>query len=184
MKRRVFLQVPLIASAFMAEANTRKGETPKKGFKVENGKDRFQEELNIMGGQFACKVSSKDTNGQLLIYDTKRYEKGGPAFHLHHEQDEWFYVMKGDFVVKVGDDTFNLKPGDTAFAPRKIPHAFAMVSEGEGQMMVLFQPAGSMEHFFSEMSKLGTGIPKEQETKLKELWAAHGMQIVGPPLKV
>jgi hypothetical protein len=51
-------------------------------------------------------------------------------------------------------------------------------------MLVLFQPAGSMEHFFHEMSKLGPGIPQNQETTLKKLWADHGMEIVGPPLKV
>jgi mannose-6-phosphate isomerase-like protein (cupin superfamily) len=155
----------------------------KKGFKVEAGKDRFQEELNIMGGQFNRVVSGDDTDGDLLIYNTVRYEKGGPAYHFHHEQDEWFYVMSGEFVVKVGDDTFSLKAGDSAFAPRKVPHAFAKVSEGEGRMLVLFQPAGSMEHFFKEMSKLGSTIPKEQERLLKQLWADHGMEIVGPPLK-
>ncbi|TMI77795.1 MAG: cupin domain-containing protein, partial [Bacteroidetes bacterium] len=71
--------------------------------------------------------------------------KGGPAFHLHYRQDEWFYVIKGDFIVRVADDTFTLKPGDSAFAPRTIPHAFAKTSDGEGQMLVLFQPAGMME---------------------------------------
>jgi len=78
----------------------------------------------------------------------------------------------------------DLKAGDSAFAPRKTPHAFAKISEGEGQMLVLFQPAGSMEDFFKQMSKLGKNIPKDQEHLLKDLWAAHGMEIVGPPLKV
>ncbi|MEO6567813.1 MAG: hypothetical protein ABIO94_03545 [Opitutaceae bacterium] len=59
-----------------------------------------------------------------------------------------------------------------------------MTSEGEGQMLVLFQPAGSMEHFFHEMSKLGPAIPQNQETTLQKLWADHGMEIVGPPLKI
>ena len=180
MNRRLFLTLPLGASALVANAAA---DRPTKGFKVEGGKDRYQEEMLIMGGQFHCKVSSKDSDGDLLIYDTKRQEKGGPAFHLHHNQDEWFYVMRGEFIVKVGDETFTLKPGDSAFAPRKVPHAFAMTSEGEGQLMVLFQPAGDMENFFKEMSQMGSSIPKDQEIKLKELWARHGMQIVGPPLK-
>ncbi len=136
-----------------------------------------------MGGQFDRIVSAEDTEGDLLIYNTVRQEKGGPAFHLHHEQDEWFYVVKGEFIVKVGDDTFTLKPGDSAFAPRKIPHAFAKVNEGEGQVLILFQPAGSMEDFFKQMSKLGSSIPQDQERTLKELWETHGMQVVGPPLK-
>jgi mannose-6-phosphate isomerase-like protein (cupin superfamily) len=195
MNRRLFLQFPLVASALVADAHDPKiphdpktphdlnKDTPDKGFKVAAGKDRSQEELLIMGGQFDCKVSGKDTNGALLIYDTLRQEKGGPALHLHHAQDEWFYVMKGEFIVKIGEETFQLKVGDTAFAPRKIPHAFAMISEGEGQVMVLFQPAGSMEDFFKEMSKLGKEIPKNQEARLKELWHEHGMELVGPPLK-
>jgi quercetin dioxygenase-like cupin family protein len=183
MKRRLFLQLPLVASAIIADAKNSTGDTPKKGFKVEAGKDRYQEELMIMGGQFDCKVSGKDTNGQLSIYDTIRQEKGGPALHLHHKQDEWFYVTKGEFTVKVGDDTFNLKAGDTAFAPRKVPHAFAKTNEGEAQMLIVFQPAGSMEDFFKQVSKFGTHIPKDQEQALKDLWKTHGMEVVGPPLK-
>jgi len=128
-------------------------------------------------------VSSRDTGGELCIYDTVRESKGGPALHRHHFQDEWFYVIRGEFIVQVGDDTLSLHPGDSALALRKIPHAFAKVSDGEGQMLVLFQPAGSMEDFFLQMSKLGKDIPKNQETVLKQLWADHGMEIIGPPLK-
>jgi mannose-6-phosphate isomerase-like protein (cupin superfamily) len=186
MDRRLFLQFPLLASLLssgVVNAASPEADRPAKGFKVPADSDRFQEELMIMGGRFNRVVSSKDTEGDLCIYNTKRWEKGGPAFHLHHQQDEWFYVIKGEFIVKVGDDQFNLKEGDSAFAPRKTPHAFAKISEGEAQMLVLFQPAGTMEEFFQEMSKLGNNIPKDQESKLKELWRNHGMEIVGPPLK-
>jgi len=188
MKRRSFLKLSLAAAAFTlaAEAGEDKFTNPTragKGFKVSSQADRYAEELLVMGGRFDCKVSGRDTGGDLCIYDTVRDAKGGPALHLHHSQDEWFYVIRGEFIVRVGEDTVSLRPGDSAFAPRKIPHAFAMVSEGEGQMLVLFQPAGSMEDFFLQMSKLGKGIPKNQEINLKELWARHGMEIVGPPLK-
>ena len=134
---------------------------------MEARRDRFQEELHIMGGQFSCMVSSKDTGGELCAYDTYRLEKGGPALHFHHKQDEWFYVIRGEFIVQVGEDRFNLKPGDSAFAPRTIPHAFAKISEGEAQMLVLFQPAGSMEDFFKQMSKLATTFPQIRNEYLK-----------------
>jgi hypothetical protein len=64
-----------------------------------------------------------------------------------------------------------------------IPSAFAKINEDIAQMLVLFQPAGSMEDFFVQMSKPGSSIPKDQEKVLKELWRAHGMEIVGPPLQ-
>lgn len=183
MERRSFLQVFPMAAIFATSIKNWASERAGKGFKVESNKDRYQEELFIMGGRFDCKVSSKDTDGELLIYDTVRYTKGGPALHFHHAQDEWFYVIKGEFKVKVGEELFTLTAGESAFAPRTIPHAFANISEGEGQMLVLFQPAGSMEDFFLQMSKLGKEIPKNQEQQLKKLWATHGMEIVGPPLE-
>jgi mannose-6-phosphate isomerase-like protein (cupin superfamily) len=182
MNRTTFLQLSMLMP-LVTTAGAMREERAKKGFKVEAGKDRYQEELQIMGGRFSRIVSADDTNGDLCIYDTVRYEKGGPAFHLHHQQDEWFYVLSGEFIVKVADETFSLKPGDSAFGPRTIPHAFSKTSEGEGHMLVLFQPAGSMEHFFKEMSKLGSSIPKDQERTLKKLWSDHQMEIVGPPLQ-
>ena len=50
-------------------------------------------------------------------------------------------------------------------------------------MLVLFQPAGSMEDFFKQMSKLGKEIVPNQEVVMKQLWAEHGMEVMGPPLK-
>jgi len=184
-KRRDLLKVPIAASIFAA-AKAQGGDNTRAaaGFRVGAQKNRREEELLIMGGHFDLKVSSRDSGGDLCIYDTVRWEKGGPAFHRHHFQDEWFYVLRGEFIVQVGSDTLTLHPGDSAFAPRKVPHTFAMVSEGEGQMLVLFQPAGSMEDFLLQMSKLGREIPKNQETTLQRLWKEHGMEIVGPPLKI
>jgi mannose-6-phosphate isomerase-like protein (cupin superfamily) len=183
MKRRLFLQLPLVASALAAAAKATSRNRTNKGFKVGANKDRYQEELLIMGGKFDCKLSSKDTDGDLLIYDTVRQSKGGPALHVHHAQDEWFYVIKGDFIVQVGEETLTLTAGDSAFAPRSIPHAFAKTSEGEAQMLVLFQPAGSMEDFFLQMARISKDVLPNQDQVLKDLWATHGMEVVGPPLK-
>ena len=188
MKRRNFLKLSMAAafSAVAARADETKptqAERTVKGIRVGAQKDRYEEELLIMGGRFDLKVSGRDTGGDLCIYDTFRESKGGPALHRHHFQDEWFYVIRGEFIVQVGDDTLSLHPGDSALAPRKIPHAFAKISEGEGQMLVLFQPAGSMEDFFKQMSKLGKEIIPNQEVVMKQLWADHGMEVMGPPLK-
>jgi quercetin dioxygenase-like cupin family protein len=187
MKRRTFLKLPIAATALTLVApdgiKAAIQERADKGFRVGAQKDRRDEELLIMGGRFDLKVSGRDTGGDLCIYDTTPQSQGGPALHRHHFQDEWFYVIRGEFIVQVGDNTLALHPGDSAFAPRKIPHAFAKTSDDEGQMLVLFQPAGSMEDFFFQMSKLGKEIPQNQETALKQLWTDHGMEIVGPPLK-
>jgi len=181
--RRQFLRLPLAAAAITLDAKADGEDAPRKAFSVRSQEDRYAEELLIMGGRFDCKVSARDTGGELCIYDTVRKAKGGPALHRHHYQDEWFYVMRGDFIVKVGDATMSLHPGDSAFAPRKIPHAFANVGASEGQLLIAFQPAGSMEDFFRQMAKFGTGIPRNQEVVMRELWEEHGMEVLGPPLE-
>ena len=137
-----------------------------------------------MGGRFDLKVSARDTGGDLCIYDTYRNSKGGPALHRHFSQDEWFYVLRGEFIARVGDQTVTLGPGDSVFGPRRIPHTFAMTSEGEGRMLVLFQPAGSMEDFFHGMARYGKEIPKNPQEIMRQLFRDHGMELLGPPLKV
>ena len=189
MNRRKFLQAPLALSAMavlnrVAKADGDTHERASTGVRVAAGQDRYREELLVMGGRFDLKVSARDTGGELCIYDTVRSSKGGPALHRHHAQDEWFYILRGEFIVQVGEERLKLGPGDSAFAPRKIPHAFALVSEGEGQMLVLFQPAGTMEDFFLKMSGRGKGLIKNMETQLKGLFEEHGMEIVGPALKI
>jgi mannose-6-phosphate isomerase-like protein (cupin superfamily) len=188
MNRRSFVKMSLAAMPIAlkcraAEPAPSQSERSPKGFRVGANEDRRHEELLLMGGRFDLKVSARDTGGDLCVYDTTRLAKGGPALHLHHSQDEWFYVIRGDFIVRVGDETVRLQPGDSAFAPRMTPHAFAKVSEGEGQVLILFQPAGSIEEFFLQMSKFGPAILSNQEALWKGLWAQHGMELVGPPLK-
>ncbi len=100
--------------------------------------------------------------------------------HVHYHQDEWFYVLEGEMIIKVGDDTFHLKPGDSAFAPRGVPHAENTVS-ADTKRLSLFQPAGGIEGFFGELSKMKT-FPSSK--RLKKLYHEFGMDMVGPPLIV
>ena len=95
------------------------------------------------------KVVASDTNGGLLILEQSNREKGGPARHLHHDQDEWFYAIAGQFIVEVGTERFTLGPGDSLLAPRKVPHVWAFSGNGEGRLLVGFTPAGQMEGFFA-----------------------------------
>ncbi len=145
---------------------------------VRQDKDRFGRPTLSLNGRFDCKVSGQETDGRLCIFDTVRTHRGGPPLHYHHDQDEWFFVRDGEFLFQVGEETFRLREGDAILAPRGIPHAFANVSE-TGRLMIVFQPAGSMEAYFRAR---GTGQHSKEE--LVRLHSLHGMELVGPPLKV
>ena len=152
------------------------------GTHVSAGKDRFNENRMMIWGliPLAIKVSSKDTGGALFSFEHRNMGKGGPPRHVHHEQDEWFYVIDGEFAMEVGEEKFRLKPGDSFLAPRKVPHAWACVSE-KGTILTTLAPAGSFETFILDTAKQAT-LPSPEE--IAKAFAAHGMTVVGPPLKV
>lgn len=147
---------------------------------VLRGSNRSGEELLIWGViPLQIKVSTEDTAGGFFVFEHAGMGKGGPPRHFHYQQDEWFYAIEGEFAFEVGDERFTLRPGDSLFAPRMIPHAWAYVGDEPGTLLLAVQPAGSLEAFFMEncaMDRLPT--PEEADRS----FAAHGMKVVGPPL--
>jgi mannose-6-phosphate isomerase-like protein (cupin superfamily) len=161
-------------------SQTGKGARAEKAVYIPNGKNRFHEELMIWGViPLQIKVSGKDTDGAFFAFEHAKMSKGGPPRHFHYEQDEWFYAMEGEFVFEVGDEKFELRPGDSLFAPRMIPHVWAYVGDKPGTLLLAVQPAGSLEEFF--MKSCGMTRPPTPE-EADQLFAAHGMKVVGPPL--
>jgi quercetin dioxygenase-like cupin family protein len=142
------------------------------------GEDRFGEHRGLGISIIAFKVVSQDSNGLLIIENTFR-AKGGPARHLHYDQDEWFYAVEGEFIIEVGQQKFSMKPGDSLLAPRQVPHVWAYVGDTIGRMLITFMPAGKMEAFFREVTKANAMPPQDPE-----LWHMHGMELIGPPLIV
>jgi mannose-6-phosphate isomerase-like protein (cupin superfamily) len=149
---------------------------------VPQGRNRFDEALMIWGViPLQIKVSTKDTDGDLFVCEHADMSKGGPPRHFHYEQDEWFRAVKGEFLFEVGDERFTLRPGDSLFAPRMVPHVWAYGGDTPGTLLLAVQPAGSLEAFFMQSTKL-TKPPTPDEADRQ--FAAHRMKVVGPPLDV
>ena len=151
------------------------------GFKVSSGKDRFDQPHVLMEGDtFYTKVSGKDTGGESYIYESSRVKKGGPALHKHYMQDEWWYVLEGEFLIRVGETTYKVKTGDSVFGPRGVPHTFSKVGEGSARLLITFQPAGKMEDYFLAVSK--GELAKMTEQQQNEFRISHGFERVGPAI--
>lgn len=118
-------------------------------------------------------------SSETLVLENTFQGKGRPLRHLHYEQDEWFYALESDFIFEVGQETFHRHPGDSLFAPRRVPHAWAHTGSGQGRILVAFFPAGQMEAFFRSYMKGGAPLLTDPE-----VWRAHGMEMLGPPLAV
>ncbi len=186
MNRKSFLKRCLAASPLLAMPFTLRAEPDikkraDKGIKVDAGKDRFEDSFSLFeGDKFYCKVSTKDTDGDIYIFESTRDKKGGPTLHYHFQQDEWWYILEGEFLFKVGNDTFTAKAGDSVFGPRMIPHAFAKTNEGSAKLLMAFQPAGKMEAHFKAVSQ--GALTKLSEEERDAFRQRNGFKVVGPAL--
>lgn len=93
-------------------------------------------------GQLAeIKATAADTGGQMAIVEVT----SGPGFeaplHVHHREDEAFWILEGDVTLEVGDTTIQAHAGDYAFGPRDIPHRYT-VGEAGCRMLFICTPGG------------------------------------------
>jgi mannose-6-phosphate isomerase-like protein (cupin superfamily) len=182
MQRRAFLQLPALALPLASDSPAPDQARASSGVKVASGEDRFgQHSFKVEAATIDCKVSAKDTGGDMCVFEATRTGRGGPPLHVHQHQDEWFYIVEGEYALRVGEQTYLLRAGDSVFAPRGIPHTFAKVNEGAAKMILVYQPAGSMEDYFREVTRF-TRPPTEAE--MERLFKTHDMEVVGPPLAV
>lgn len=179
MQRRNFLSTAAVFGTTLSHASAETTQAPTAPFVVRSGESRFQESTQVGFSPNNIKVSSKDTSGQLAVFEYIGREKGGPPLHIHPNQDEIFFIVEGEYLFQVGKEQYRLKTGDTIFLPRNIPHAFAQTSS-TGKLFFMFQPSGKMEDFFRALGALKTPPTPEEGARI---FAAHDMQVVGPPLQ-
>ena len=182
MQRRKFIQASVAIMPTFPIAMNKLGNTrTKKGFKVENGKDRFNQPIKYRGiNPNDVKLSATDTDGQLSVFEYEGFQKIGPPLHVHFDQDEIFYVVEGEYLFQLDAERINVKAGDTIFLPRQVPHTWLQISD-KGKLLYLLQPSGQMEEFFKKMNEL-KGPPSED--LVQQIHLAHGMKIVGPPISI
>jgi quercetin dioxygenase-like cupin family protein len=189
MNRNIFIKTVSAAAAMIPflgypEINKTMENRTDKGFKIKAGEGRLHGHIKLKGVNeniLDVKVSGSDTNGGFALFEQTSLSPGrGTPLHVHHFQDEVFYVIKGTYYFQVGDDKYELSAGDSIFLPMKVPHAWTQKSK-TGKMTVTFQPAGKMESFFLTMAALEN---EPSSAQIAQIFVDNDMQIVGPPLKI
>ena len=132
------------------------------------------------------KASSETTNGQVAVIEHLGPRGAGSPLHVHHREDEWFYVLDGEMTFWVGGELVNAPAGSFVYGPRDVPHTFLVASE-QARFLLVAEPAG-FDAFFRVAS-----VPAERlETPpapteppdiegLTALAATFGIEILGPP---
>ena len=152
------------------------------GFRVAAGEDRFGEHLTFGGEPSDCKLSARDTNGALCIFELAGHV-GWPK-HSHHEQDEWLYVVEGEVECHVGERQYRLRQGESVFVPRKAVHVWSTTRGVPTRVLNAYQPAGRIEQFLRTVGGYTNPLVHEALSlpELRALFDAHDMRLLGPPL--
>ncbi|MGI9389289.1 MAG: cupin domain-containing protein [Boseongicola sp.] len=127
-------------------------------------------------------LSGAQTNGALSVFEDIVEPGVGPGRHIHHGEDETFFVLDGQFDVEIAGVRHHAGPGDVAFVPRGAVHAFRNVGETPGRLRYAFTPAGNVEAMFRAMfAAADGGVPSMED--MARIALEHGQEFVGPPLE-
>ena len=108
-------------------------------------------------GLAEIKATAEDTGGLLTIVEVTEPPGAEAPLHVHHREDEGFWILEGDVTLYVGDETIEASAGDFAWGPRDVPHRYTVGPKG-CRMLFICTPAG-FEGLVRDMS-----VPAETRT--------------------
>lgn len=108
------------------------------------------ERLSWLGDPTVLKAISEHTQGRYAVAEIVSSPVSVVPMHVHHREDEAFYVLEGSVSFWLGPERIDLGPGGFAFGPRDVPHRYEVTSE-LARMLMVFSPGG-FEGFIRETS--------------------------------
>lgn len=93
------------------------------------------------GALAVIKATAADTGGRFTIVEMTEPPRAEAPLHVHHREDEAFWILEGSVTLEVGGTTIEAKAGDYAFGPRGIPHRYLVGDDG-CRMLFICAPAG------------------------------------------
>ena len=116
------------------------------------------------------KATAADTGGLLTIVEVTEPPGAEAPLHVHHREDEGFWILEGEVTLYVGDETIEASAGDFVWGPRDIPHRYTV---GPNGCRMLFIPSAQIERLVS------VTVPGHERVEGREEAAAGTFDGVG-----
>jgi len=136
-------------------------------------------------------VAHDDNQDGISLFEAAAPHGTSPPLHVHHTEDEVFYVLEGELRIQAGDAEFRLRTGEAALGPVGVPHTYRVESR-QGARWLNITTHGHFERFAralsrpAERNELPPPQGKPTPRQLQLLAAAgrpYGIELVGPPLE-
>jgi quercetin dioxygenase-like cupin family protein len=147
---------------------------------------REGEALWFMGFLATIKASTEETGGRVAVIHHLAPKGSGSPLHVHHRENEWFYVLEGELTIWVDGQVNRAPAGSFVFGPQDTPHTFTVSSEDDARFLLVTEPAG-FEAFMrtcAEPAQSLTLPPPSEPPDLQQMTAIasqYGIDILGPP---
>ena len=140
----------------------------------------------FLRNRMTIKATARSTGGAYGLVESLIAPGFSPPLHVHHREDEAFWILEGDVSMRCGDRTFRAGPGAFVFLPRDVPHTFVVEGDVPARMLTLLTPGGGEGVFIeggrhAEGDGLPPAAPPDIEA-LKRVSERYGAEIVGPPM--
>lgn len=138
----------------------------------------------FLGTLMSVKAGHEQTGGGFTLIECEMPVGFGPPPHIHHTEDEAFYMLEGEITVFCGDQTWKARAGSFVFLPKGITHGFTVDGAEPARMLQLTLPA-QFEHFAADVGDPATerAIPPPAApdvAKLVSIAALYNIDIKAP----
>ena len=140
------------------------------------------EHLWFFGGLTTIKAAGDS----VMVTEQAAPRGSGSPLHVHHNEDEWFYVLEGELTIWVDGAVEVVPAGGFVFGPRDVPHTF-IVSSDEARFLLVTVP-GDFAGFVRALAEpapgpvlpSGPSAPPDMALVMKTA-SEYGLEILGPP---
>jgi quercetin dioxygenase-like cupin family protein len=131
------------------------------------------------GRSIMLKLLSQATGGSIMLFEETIPAGTKSTFHRHHDSDEVAWVLSGEIMFKIGDESTVGGPGACAFIPRGVPHAWKSIAAETGRVVFLYTPAKA-GGLIEEQQRTGRKFSAMTEHELAEFLERYGWELLGP----
>lgn len=138
-----------------------------------------------LGGRFTVKIADAESEGRFALVEALAFRSTEPPLHIHHNEDEAWYVLDGKMTFYVGGEVLEASGGSFVFAPSGIPHTFTV--DVEPTRVLVFASPASFERFAIELGEPAAsdvpppGLAVPSPEVLGPVAERFGIEVVGPP---
>ncbi len=141
----------------------------------------------FLTNRMTIKATAESTGGAYGLIESLIAPGFSPPLHVHHREDEAFWVLEGELTMQCGERSFRVGAGSFVFLPREVPHSFRVEGDLPARMLTLLTPGGGERVFIDGGRPAESdGLPPPSPIDIPALSRVserYGAEIVGPPLQ-